>query len=412
MNRTEHPHGIERIPLSEHAARRKKVLAAVRGGVGLVFAGEPAGEPWRPHAHFEYLTGIADEPGAVLMLDPGNPTASRRQVLFLAPLNPEREKWDGYRCEIGQELRERTGFAAIYRTDVLPRMLTAAAARSRRLCCLHPLATCDQPVSPDLEVFQRVAQRVPGVAIEDRADLISGMRAVKSPREVALIQHAIDITAAGFEALLGAIRPGMNEFDVQALLEQAYRAGGARGAAFPTIAGSGLNSTVLHYRANDRELCDGDLVCVDSGAAYRGYGADITRTVPIGGRFTDRQRAIYETVLRAERAAVDAVRPGATLPRIDAAARKVIKDAGLGDFFIHSIGHHLGLETHDAAPDEPLREGAVITIEPGIYVPGEAIGVRIEDDVLVTAKGATVLSAKIPRTAAEVEKAMAGRPRR
>ena len=173
--------------------------------------------------------------------------------------------------------------------------------------------------------------------------------------------------------------------------------------------GSGRNSTVLHYRANDQMLAEGDLVCVDSGACFGGYGADVTRTVPVSGEFSQRQREVYEVVLKAHAAAIRAVRPGATFARIDAAARRVITGRGHGDHFIHSIGHHLGLRTHDAAPDEPLRAGAVVTIEPGIYIPEEALGVRIEDDVLVTAEGARVLSEAIPRSVAAIESAMAKR---
>jgi Xaa-Pro aminopeptidase len=209
--------------------------------------------------------------------------------------------------------------------------------------------------------------------------------------------------------MMKTVKPGMNEFDVQETIEHAYRTGGARVTAFPTIAGSGVNSTVLHYRSNDRTLADGDLMCVDSGAMFGGYAADITRTVPVNGRFTPRQREVYEVVLKAELAAIKATKPGVTLARIDAAARQIIVRAGYGDYFIHLIGHHLGLETHDASPDAPLKAGAVVTIEPGIYIPDEAIGVRIEDDILVTRDGTKNLSARIPKTVGGIEKVMAER---
>jgi Xaa-Pro aminopeptidase len=350
-----------------------------------------------------------DEPGAVLVLDPTNPVEGRRCGLFLNPLNPEREKWDGYRMEISKALRDRTGFDSVFRTDMLPRLFTLAALRAKRLACLHPLAAYNQPVSADLDLFRKVAERIPGVSIEDHSELIVNMRAVKSRNETALIQQAIDITAAGFEAMMRGAKPGMNEFDVQETVEHAYRTHGARRTAFPTIAGSGFNSTVLHYRANDRELADGDLMCVDSGATFGGYAADITRTVPVNGKFTKRQREIYEVVLEAEVAAIKATKTGVTLAQIDAVARKIIVDAGYGDYFIHSIGHHLGLETHDASPDAPLKTGAVVTIEPGIYIPDEQIGVRIEDDVVVRKESAKNLSAGIPKTVAAIEKMMAGR---
>jgi Xaa-Pro aminopeptidase len=223
-----------------------------------------------------------------------------------------------------------------------------------------------------------------------------------------MIQRAADITAQGFDAILKTLEPGMNEFEVQETIEHAYRTAGARALAFPSIAGSGVNSTVLHYRANTKTIEEGDLVCIDSGAKWQGYSADVTRTLPANGKFTKRQREVYEVVLKAQLAAIKAVKPGARNSQIDAAAREVINKAGFGDYFIHGIGHHLGLDTHDATPlgDQPLKIGAVMTIEPGIYIPQERIGVRIEDDVLVTRGGCEVMTRAIPKTIAEIERAM------
>jgi len=164
----------------------------------------------------------------------------------------------------------------------------------------------------------------------------------------------------------------------------------------------------LHYRANAKTIDKGDLICLDSGAKWQGYSADVTRTFPASGAFTKRQREVYEVVLKAQLAAIRAVKPGARNSQIDAAARKVIDDAGFGDYFIHGIGHHLGLDTHDATPlgDQPLKVGAVMTIEPGIYIPSENLGVRIEDDVLVTRGGCEVLTRAIPKSVADIELAM------
>ncbi|MDY7107839.1 MAG: Xaa-Pro peptidase family protein [Planctomycetota bacterium] len=404
------------IPFKEYAARRQKVITALKKSVGVVFAGEQDAhlpEAWRPHPHFEYLTGVIDEPGAVLMLDPSNPVEARRDILFLRPLDPEVEKWDGLRMEISKALRDRCGFKTIFRTGHLPRFLTEAAKRSRSLACLHPLAQYNQPVTPDLEIFGKIAQRIPGTQVVDCSEEIAKLRSVKSSAEQAMIRKAIDITRLGFETVMKTTRPGMNEFEVQENLEHAYRANGSRTTGFHTIIGSGVNSTVLHYSANDRVIEDGDLMCIDSGAVFgpgqAGYGADITRTIPANGRFTKRQREIYDLVLKAEEAAIRAVKPGVTLAQLDKVARAIITKAGYGDYFIHSIGHHLGLETHDATPEGGLKVGAVVTIEPGIYIPDEAIGVRIEDDVLVTKDGRRNLSSRIPKTAAAVEKMMAGK---
>jgi len=398
------------IPLSDHAARRRRLRTALKKSVAIVFAGEhDAHLPtyYRPHPHFEYLTGLVNEPGAILVLDPGAPTEARRDLLFLRPLNPELEKWDGYRTEVSQALRDETGFKAVFRTTHFPRFLNDAVRRTPSLACVHALAAYDQPVSPDLEIFRKLQERIPGVEIRDATDEMARLRSVKSPAEVAMIQRAADITAAGFAAVMRSTRPGQSEFDLQETLEHAYRTNGSRGPAFGTIAGSGLNSTVLHYKDNDAVVKDGDLICLDSGAAFGGYGADVTRTIPANGRFTDRQAEIYSIVLRAMNAAIKAVKPGVPIAKIDQVARAIIIKAGYGDSFIHGIGHHLGLETHDVSPEGDLKEGAVITIEPGIYLPDEALGVRIEDDVVVTRTGCRNLTAKIPKSVQAIEKAMA-----
>jgi Xaa-Pro aminopeptidase len=395
------------IPREEHAARRKRLRTAIPRSVGLVFAGESSAAhdaPFRPHPHFEYLTGLVDEPGAVLLLDPANPVEARQEILFLRPRDPELERWDGERLPLGKAIRDRVGMKTVLRTTGLPRVLTDSARRAGSVACLHPLANHEQPVSPDLAIFRRLAERIPGLSVTDQSDAIPAMRSIKSRHEVAMIERAVEITRIGFAATIAALRPGMTEFDVQETLEHAYRTNGSRRPAFGTIAGSGRNSTVLHYRANDAPLEDGDLICIDSGAAFGGYGADVTRTVPVGGRFTPRQREIYDVVHAALGAATRAVKPGVRIAELDTLARAVVTKAGLGDAFIHGIGHHLGLETHDAAPDAPLKAGAVITIEPGVYIPDEKIGVRIEDDVLVTRDGHRVLTAKIPRRAADVER--------
>lgn len=402
------------IPLSEFADRRAKLMRGLRGAVGLLFAGSDpthGDSPWRPHPHFEYFTGLTDEPDAVLLLDPGNSVEARRVALFLKPLNPEVEKWDGLRTEISKALRERYGIKTIFRLERLPLVLRDAVKRAKKTACLHPFAMHTQPVSPDLAVFREVGERIPNVEIEDCTAIPARLRSVKSRNEIAVMQRAIDITLEGFAAAAKTIRPGMNEFDVQETIEHAYRTNGARQTAYGSIVGGGINATVLHYRANNLTLNEGELVCIDSGARYAGYSADITRTFPINGKFTKRQREIYDLVLKAEEAAIRAVKPGVTIAQVDAAAREIISKAGFGDTFIHGIGHHLGLETHDINPDLKLEPGNVLTIEPGIYLADEKIGVRIEDDILVTKDGRRNLSSHIPKKADEIEKWMKGAKR-
>jgi Xaa-Pro aminopeptidase len=400
------------IPLTAYAARRAQVLKSLKDSVALVFAGDADASlhgEFRAHPHFQYLTGITDEAGAILLLDPLNPVEARRSILFLKPLNPELEKWDGFREEISLKLKTKYGFGTIVRTTGFARFLLEATKRAKRYALLHPIAAHTAPVSPDLEVFRKSAERTPGSSFVDHTQLLAVMRAAKDTHELALMQTAANITAKGYAAVLDGLKPGLTEFDVQELAEHAYRTNGSRKTAYGTIAGGAFNATVLHYHGNRELLRDGDLILIDSGADYMGYACDVTRTFPVGGRFTKRQREIYEIVLEAQLAAIAATKAGTTFAAIDKAARDVITKAGYGDAYFHGTGHHLGLEVHDITPEGPVPENAVITIEPGIYLPAENFGVRIEDDILVTKKaGGVNLTAAIPKTVAEIERAMRG----
>jgi Xaa-Pro aminopeptidase len=395
------------IETTEFVARRGRVLAALEGAAAVVFAGDGASlhHPFEPDWNFYSLTGIRHAPGAAVLLDPRHEDPKRRAVLFLRPRNPEVEEWDGYRDAIDAGLRARTGFETVMRTTALPRALTAAARRGggRTLACLHPPAVYDAPVTPDLAVYRKVAERTVGVKIEDRTDLLARLRAVKSEAELAVMRRAAAATATGFAAAARAIRPGTNEREVQRALEAGFIEGGGTGTGYGSIVGAGVNSTVLHYHGNNRELRDGDVVLIDAAARVGGYTADVTRTFPVGGRFTPEQRGVYGVVLAAMEAAIAAVRPGAWMWEVDAAARAVIEKAGYGDAYIHGIGHQLGIEVHDATPEGPLAEGMVVTIEPGVYLKERGLGIRIEDDVVVRAAGALNLTSAIPRDVEGVE---------
>jgi Xaa-Pro aminopeptidase len=403
------------IELAEYVARRDKVLAALEdagGAVGVVFAGDgaaPLSGFWEPDWNFYYLTGIDDEQGAAVMFDPRAEDPRRRCILFLRPLNPEREEWDGLRDRIGTTLKSRTGFKTVLRTNQMPAVLSTAARKSKRVACLHPFANYEVAVSRDLALFRKVTERTIGVNIDDQTDLLPRMRAVKSAAELAIVQKAVEASAAGYEAVLGMLRPGVGERAIQTTLETGFRSKGASGNGYNPIVGSGLNSTVLHYMANTATTRDGELVVIDAGAQYAHYTADITRTYPVSGRFTGEQRELYDLVLRAQEAAIKAVRPGVKMPEVDAAAREVIDTAGHADAFMHGIGHQLGIEVHDVTPDGPLRPGMVVTIEPGVYFADRKLGIRIEDDILVTAEGSKNLSAIIPKQAEEIEAALSKR---
>lgn len=395
------------ISVKEYQSRRERVLKELKGSVGLVAAGE--GAPpllgfWRPHPHFDYLTGIRDEPGAAVLFDPANEDPKKRCVLFLPPLNPEAEAWDGHRDPISQALKDRTGFATVLRAGALPRIITAAARERKSLSCLHAFTVYDAPVSPDLALFRKVCERVPGITIQDRTELLNGLRAIKSKAEVGLLESAIQVTAAGFDGVTKMLEPGVGEQDVQRTLEDAFLAAGASGPAYNTIAGSGRNATVLHYMANRARCNAGELIVIDAGAAFGGYAADITRTYPVSGTFTREQRELYEVVLRAQEAAIKTVKPGVFMWQVEAAARAVIDKAGHGDRFIHGIGHQLGMEVHDVTPVGPLKAGMVVTIEPGVYFADTNTGIRIEDDILVTPSGRRNLSAMIPKTVRDIER--------
>jgi len=399
------------VPLSEYASRRQRILSVIKKGVAVVFSGEMQGEDFHVHPNFEYLTGISDEPGAALLLD-GGARGARRELLFLKPRDPEVERWDGLRLSVGAELRKSTGFKTIFRTPAMGRFLNEAIVRAKRCLCLQEFSQFDQPVSKDLELFRKVAERVPGVAIEDQTELLKKLRSVKSAAEIKMMQRAVDLTAKGYEQVVEQLRPGLLESDVQEILEHAYKTNGSkRGAGYGSIVGGGLMATVLHYRANSKELRAGDLVCIDSAGTFGAYTADITRTYPVGGKFNKRQREIYDIVLKAEEAAIRAVKPGVSFAKLHEVSYKIIDKAGYGEYFIHGIGHHLGIEVHDVTPSGNLQVGAVLTIEPGIYLPDENLGVRIEDDIVVTKTGYRNLSAKIPKKAVQIEKLMAGRPK-
>ncbi len=398
------------IPLAGYANRRAQLLSTLKDSVGLVMAGDADASlhgEFRAHPHFQYLTGIIDEPGAVLLLDPLNPVEARRVILFLKPLNPELEKWDGFREEISSSLKSTYGVSTIMRTTAFARFLLDATKRAKRFALLHPLSAHTAPVSPDLEVFRRSAERIPGSSIIDHTQLLAVMRAAKCPAERTLMQRAADITAKGYASVLANLKPGLTEFDVQELVEHGYRTNGARKSAYTTIAGGAFNATVLHYHGNHAPLRSGEVILIDSGAEYMGYACDVTRTFPVNGTFTKRQREIYEIVLEAQLAAIAATKAGTTFAAIDKAARDVITKAGYGDAFFHGCGHHLGLEVHDITPEGPIPENAVITIEPGIYLPSENLGVRIEDDILVTKKaGGVNLTEAIPKSIEAIERAM------
>jgi Xaa-Pro aminopeptidase len=402
------PAGTSPFPPEVFRARRQRLMQAMGGGVAAIFSAAslssdgPGGG--RQDSDFAYLTGIHDEAGAALLLAPAERTY--KEYLFLASRDPDSERWEGERLMIGQAVRERTGFERVYRSDSLGRRLVNVASRAPRLHYLGPLAAPSDPVPRALELYQQVTARLPGASIVNSSGLIQRMRRVKEAAELALIRRAIAATERGLLAGMAAVRPGMREFELKRIIESEFAAAGATGLAFPSIVGAGPNGAVAHYPGSDRVIQAGDLIVADVGAEVGHYAADITRTFPASGHFSPEQRAVYETVLRAQEVAMRGLRAGVVHEDLAAAATAVIAAASHGDDFFHGLGHSIGLDVHDAEDlSEPIPAGTVLTIEPGIYLPGR-FGVRIEDDFLVTARGYEHLSAGVPRTVDAVEAAV------
>ena len=386
------------------ARRRAALMKEMGEGVAVIYAnGEEDEDGYRQGSDFLYLTGVV-EPGAMLVLAPKERTY--REFLFLANRDPEAERWTGEREPIGAALRAKYGFEKIYRANRLMNVMLDLAGRSPVLWQVSRPTAEAKPA--DLELYGQIGSRIAGVSTRSLGWTLAHMRSVHSAEEIALVQHAVRVSEEGFRAAAASIRPGGFEGKVRAEAERVWKSEGARRPAYSSIVGSGPNSTILHYPRSERVMQDGELLLMDMAAEYAHYAADITRTVPVNGRFTAEQRKIYELVLQAQKTALALVKPGAYMEDLDRAARKVIVDAGFGDYFIHGLGHFVGLDVHDAGDyQRPLEAGMVITLEPGIYIPEKKLGVRIEDDILVTAEGARILSDGLPREAADIERWLA-----
>lgn len=269
----------------------------------------------------------------------------------------------------------------------------------------YPIPTQTDDYSYNL--IRSIMNKNPQYALKDLTLILTEMRMVKSPEEIALMKKAIDITAAGLINAIHQAEPGMYEYEIQKIIEDTFFASGAEGLSFASIIGSGPNSVIIHYDQNSRMTEPGDVVVMDVGAQYLGYAGDLTRTMPISGKFTARQKEVYTIVLEAQQLAIEACRPGVTLDDINEIAHEYIGRLGYGEYFYHSIGHSLGLDVHDPwFAGAALVPGEVITIEPGIYIASENLGIRIEDDFLVTEYGCTCLSSSLPKRPDDIERLM------
>jgi Xaa-Pro aminopeptidase len=419
----------EREPNSVYAERRAKLAAQLDGPMVLWgFTGrEEYSEAYvfAQEENFYYLTGHNEE-GAGLILLPAGPKGDvpnvSRETLFLPAKNPQKEKWNGFRMSPSDPgIEARTGFVAVksFENDF--------HSAVENLAKTFPNFYTILPYQKELggyphekEVADWLQAAAPQAKLKDIRAQIGALRQIKSPGELAFLKEAIDLSLdAHFEAMK-LMRPGLYEYQVAAKMVEVHAWGGSEAEGYTPIVGAGPNSTALHYDKLSRKIEDGDIVVLDVGAQFSGYSADITRTLPGNGKFTPRQREIYDIVLGAQNAAIAAVKPGMDFcSKGDKSVHKIaynyidshgkdLHGKSLGPYFIHGLGHHIGLNVHDAGDYcVPFQPGMIITIEPGIYIPEENLGVRIEDDVLVTETGHKLLSERLPRDANEIQKIMA-----
>ena len=390
------------------AARRSALLETIGSGVAVVPATSPSRRPGGypvASSDFEYLTGL-ELSDAWLVLS-GSAPDEHAFVLYLA----------GNAAAAGKmvEARVVTGIADVRCFGDAPEELAAllrtdgASTPGTTL-----LLSMGMRGAPDADVVAAVDTA--GLEIRNLRPALGRLRVVKDDEELARLRRAAEVSALGAAQGMRSTGPGLGEAEIQAVIEAEFHAGGAPETSFPSIVASGSNALELHYNENISTLTDGDLLLTDVGAEYAGYAGDVTRTYPISGTFTDRQRELYELVLSTQEAAIDSVRPGVTIEDLNRIAREHMAEHSgelCGEetcevFFVHGLSHHLGLDVHDPGlPGLPLAPGMVLTVEPGIYIPDEGIGIRIEDDVLVTPDGHEILSTAAPKSVSAVEAEMA-----
>ena len=420
---------LERQPNADYRARRE-ALARKAAGVVLLFAPVEASDElygFRQEDNFFYLSGLS-EPGTSLLIASAveakgdSPARTYTEILFLPPRNPAQEKWLG--PKLGPENPEAariTGFDRVEDIGKLPEELEKMISGPFPAIYTDVPAQGESPSTTALAFLKRINSML---GYRDVKPILSSLRTLKDAGEAVLLRKAADASVAAHLAAFKTVKPDVTEREISALLQYEWGKRGCERPAYAPIVGSGFYSTVLHYSQDSNTMKAGDLVVIDAAGEYSMYAADVTRTLPVNGHFTARQREIYDIVYGAQQAAAAAFQSGkSTLKRSDPnSLHKVAYDyinthgkdlhgEPLGKYFIHGLGHYLGLNVHD--PDDydiPLGPGMAFTIEPGIYIPEENLGVRIEDDFYVDAGGKLInLSGALPSRAEDVERAMAGK---
>lgn len=364
------------LPLSpeDFASRRAALAREIQDGV---FFLEGAKEPVLDLRHFQdddffYFTGVDTVDAALLLVVKRGKIAE--ETLFLPPKDTNWERWNGPRHAPGEDTAKALGI----------RQTAANATRAEA---------------------KKKALGETGQLFSETRKAFDNLQVLKSPAEISRVEKAIEITGHGFEAAIRSLRPRAFEYELMGALEGEFLKRGADGFAFPSIVGSGPNSCRLHYMASRRQMQEGELVVMDIGAKFEHYCADVTRTFPVSGKFSPRQAEVYGLVLEAQKRAIAAAKPGMTIFDVHQVAQNFFKEKNLEKHFWHSTSHFLGLKVHDTPTTSgiTLAPGMIITVEPGLYFPEENLGVRIEDDILITTDGCRVLSQAIPREIAQVE---------
>ncbi len=423
---------LDRQPNSDFRMRRQSLASKASGGVVLIFASNEAEGPndlygYRPDDNFFYLSGWSEPGAALLIVGAADPKDhSYTEILFLPNHNPSQEKWTGPKLGADSpDAGKLTGFDHVEVLDnlrsELVRLLPAKKAT------VYTDVVADGEISNSaapLDWLKRANSFPVGVSFQDVRPMLASLRTYKDAGEIERIRHATDASIAAHFAAMRTVKPGVTEREISALMQYEWGKRGCERPAYAPIVGSGFNSTVLHYSDDSGTMQSGDVVVIDAAGEYSMYASDITRTLPVSGKFTARQREIYDIVLGAQQAAMAAFRSGKSSLRKDQpdslydVAYNYINSHGkdlhgepLGKYFIHGLSHYVGLNVHDAGDyNVPLGPGAVFTIEPGIYIPEEKLGVRIEDILYVDPGGKLInLTANLPHTADDVEHAMAGK---
>ncbi len=407
------------IPESEFARRRAVLASLLDSSSAAVFRSADArmrsadvNYRYRQESNFLYLTGI-NQPGCYLIVAPAGVTLGGRKWtgVLSAPQSSSdftRPSWSAW----PDTVLDQRDFAAVF---------AQCAATAKALYVSAPDLRFvydwldDKPIFLERDIRRQFESAHPGLKTKSPGPIMARLRECKSDTEVAQIRRAIECTGEGLRDAMRACKPGRMEYELQAAVESAMIRGGADYPSFPSIIGSGPNSLIPHYDRNRRRMREGEVVVLDVGAEWNGYASDITRTIPVSGRFSPAQKKLYALVLSAQREVIGIIRPGLPSSALDAKAREIIGNAGYGKYLNHGISHQLGLDVHDPSFSDTLRAGMVITVEPGIYIPADeqavnaefrGTGIRIEDDVEVTTDGCRVLSDEIPKSIEEIERIM------